>query len=226
MNAKHLKHRLMLKLSRESRPTLPEVRESPPDEDVFTARRQSLPLLPALRRSSIVYEENIPVVVRRRGVTMTVRIFGAEETETPTSPYSPPPDQLTAGPPSSPRATESMATAASGSFQLLPFIRKPLTSLSVDSIVEPFGGSASRRRSLSAFSVAAARGGLKGAESPVQDGNLLAATPTSSLSPCSPRSPEAYRQLRTESPTQGIGLFKQVFRFLFLERYSTLKILI
>ena len=201
MNAKHLKHRLMLKLSRESRPTLPEVRESPPDEDVFTARRQSLPLLPALRRSSIVYEENIPVVVRRRGVTMTVRIFGAEETETPTSPYSPP---------SSPRATESMATAASGSFQLLPFIRKPLTSLSVDSIVEPFGGSASRRRSLSAFSSAAARGGLKGAESPVHDGNLLAATPTSSLSPCSPRSPEAYRQLRTESPTQGIGLFKQV----------------
>ena len=83
MNAKHLKHRLMLKLSRESRPTLPEVRESPPDEDVFTARRQSLPLLPALRRSSIVYEENIPVVVRRRGVTMTVRIFGAEDDQGP-----------------------------------------------------------------------------------------------------------------------------------------------
>jgi len=31
------------------------------------------------RRPSIVYEEDMPVIVRRRGVTMTVRIFGAEE---------------------------------------------------------------------------------------------------------------------------------------------------
>jgi len=30
-------------------------------------------------RPSIVYEENMPVIVRRRGVTMTVRIFGAED---------------------------------------------------------------------------------------------------------------------------------------------------
>ena len=31
------------------------------------------------RRPSIVYEEDMPVIVRRRGVTMTVRIFGAED---------------------------------------------------------------------------------------------------------------------------------------------------
>ena len=31
------------------------------------------------RRPSIVYEEDMSVIVRRRGVTMTVRIFGAEE---------------------------------------------------------------------------------------------------------------------------------------------------
>jgi len=34
------------------------------------------------RRPSIVYEEELPVVVRRRGVKMTVRIFGAEDEET------------------------------------------------------------------------------------------------------------------------------------------------
>ena len=37
-----------------------------------------------------MYEENIPVVVRRRGVTMTVRIFGAEDTDT-----HPPPEPET-----------------------------------------------------------------------------------------------------------------------------------
>ena len=31
------------------------------------------------RRPSIVYEEDMSVIVRRRGVTMTVRIFGAED---------------------------------------------------------------------------------------------------------------------------------------------------
>ena len=35
------------------------------------------------RRPSIVYEEDMPVIVRRRGVTMTVRIFGAEEDQGP-----------------------------------------------------------------------------------------------------------------------------------------------
>ena len=35
------------------------------------------------RRPSIVYEEDMPVIVRRRGVTMTVRIFGAEDDQGP-----------------------------------------------------------------------------------------------------------------------------------------------
>ena len=35
------------------------------------------------RRPSIVYEEDMPVIVRRRGVTMTVRIFGAEDDQEP-----------------------------------------------------------------------------------------------------------------------------------------------
>ena len=35
------------------------------------------------RRPSIVYEEDMPVIVRRRGVTMTVRIFGAEDDQSP-----------------------------------------------------------------------------------------------------------------------------------------------
>ena len=35
------------------------------------------------RRPSIVYEEDMSVIVRRRGVTMTVRIFGAEEDQGP-----------------------------------------------------------------------------------------------------------------------------------------------
>ena len=29
----------------------------------------------------MVYEEDMPVIVRRRGLTMTVRIFGAEDVE-------------------------------------------------------------------------------------------------------------------------------------------------
>ena len=47
------------------------------DSDVF-------PRVPGEdRRPSIVYEEDMPVIVRRRGVTMTVRIFGAEDDQEP-----------------------------------------------------------------------------------------------------------------------------------------------
>jgi hypothetical protein len=60
----------------------PETLDRPPPPGT---RRQSLP---CLRRPSILYEENMPVVVRRRGVTMTVRIFGAEEEEGDTEPES------------------------------------------------------------------------------------------------------------------------------------------
>ena len=37
----------------------------------------------ALEGEGVVYEEDMPVVVRRRGLTMTVRIFGAETPEPP-----------------------------------------------------------------------------------------------------------------------------------------------
>ena len=73
-----IKQSLLLNLSREttlSEETLPDVvecEETLPGVAGVEVRR---------RRSSIVYEENIPVVVRRRGVTMTVRIFGADDTE-------------------------------------------------------------------------------------------------------------------------------------------------
>ena len=188
MSARHIKPRLMLKLGRESQPTLPELRESPPEEEVFMGRRQSLPL-PAIRRSSIVYEENIPVVVRRRGVTMTVRIFGAEETEDIDN--------------SSP-GTETTPTNCipANPLQLINYTRKPVTSLSVDSIMDsPTTGH--RRQSLSSFGMMK---GIQLVETPGDSNHL--ATP-SSLSPCSPRSPD-YSTLRTESPTHGIGLFKQV----------------
>ncbi len=63
----------------------PETLDRPPPPP--GTRRQSLP---CLRRPSILYEENMPVVVRRRGVTMTVRIFGAEDEEGDTEPETAP----------------------------------------------------------------------------------------------------------------------------------------
>ena len=88
------------------------------------------------RRPSIVYEEDMPVIVRRRGVTMTVRIFGAEEDQDQG------PGQETGGARVARSASCSDQTSCSSpTKRFSPVARKKRTSKSVSSLEDVRKGS-------------------------------------------------------------------------------------
>ena len=204
MNVKHvpsIKKKLLLKLRKEKNPpSIPELIENLEnlgEEETFPARRQSLPL-PVLESSYIVYEENIPVVVRRRGVTLTVRIFGAEESTDSTQDTNLEQDPELAGHATVARADNS--TIYNRSFAptqwLVSPTRKGGFTRSADSLQEH---KSLRGRRHSVFS-----GRFRHLSSP-----RFPSTPDTDTSTLSPISPET-GGLSSESPTHGIGLFKQV----------------
>ena len=208
----YIKQALMLNLAPEQGPPAPtaaaEVAATPPEPEKLTGRRQSMPLL---RRSSIVYEENIPVVVRRRGVTMTVRIFGAEENEESSAEENHYPTSPTGT--ERPLDEQSTVRGRSTGFDrplaptrwLVSPTNKKSCSRSVDSLADPILLSNFRRKSL--FSSGRYRNLSGCPRTPSEDANLLGTPGTpNSLSPCSPD----FKHLRDESPTEGIGLFRQV----------------
>ena len=192
-----IKKKLFLKLRKEQNPnSIPELMENAGDDDILAVRRQSLPL-PILENSYIVYEENIPVVVRRRGVTLTVRIFGAEES-LGTSPGT----SLT-------QDTETVRYGGNGRSNsicsersvvptrwLVSPTRRHTSTRSVESLHEPRFLRVRRHSTLSGRSRHLSSLGLPGTPD----------TESSSLSLISPVDGD----LRSESPTHGIGLFKQV----------------
>lgn len=200
MNVKHvpsIKKKLLLKLRKEKNPpSIPELMENLEnlgEEETYPGRRQSLPL-----PSFIVYEENIPVVVRRRGVTLTVRIFGAEESTDSTQDTNLEQDPELADHATGARADNS--TIYNRSFAptqwLVSPTRKGGFTRSADSLHDH---RSLRGRRHSVFS-----GRFRHLSSP-----RFPSTPDTDTSTLSPISPET-GGLRSESPTHGIGLFKQV----------------
>lgn len=201
MNVKYvpsIKKKLLLKLRKEKNPpSIPELIENLGEEETIPARRQSLPL-PVLESSFIVYEENIPVVARRRGVTLTVRIFGAEDSTDSTQDTN-----LEQDPELADHATEARAdnsTIYNRSFAptrwLVSPTRKQVFTRSADSLYEH---NSMRGRRHSVFS-----GRFRHLSSP-----RFPSTPDTDTNTLSPKSPDT-GGLRSESPTHGIGLFKKV----------------
>ena len=190
-------------------------------------RRQSLPG----RSSCMLYEESIPVVVRRRGVTMTVRIFGAEEDEAES--ISSGQDHMTGEDwrlnvdsqnqadlfkqRSLSMKRSSLAGAANLSSHTVP-------SRSVDSLLREARMGATRRIPLTIRMPKPRSAARSPAEMSCPPGAIFAADSLStipqsrSLSPSSPitksLSPTSPMLIKTlvgsESPTDGIGSFKKV----------------
>ena len=152
------------------------------------------------RRPSIVYEEDMSVILRRRGVKMTVRIFGAEDDN-----IDPPVPA-----PSTGAVRKQFSRSAS------------CTNAGEKSPTKKHHGTAKKKRSCKSVSslddVSLVKTNLKrqyfqklkqsisNSLSPEQSGDDTSPM----MSPCStlsPTTPDSMALLRPESPTKGLGQF-------------------
>ena len=150
------------------------------------------------RRPSIVYEEDMSVIVRRRGVTMTVRIFGAED------------DAVTSDNEKKSRS-RSRSDSGSPTKKLQSVMKKKRSSKSVNALDEVINGqvvpqvkiksSNLRRQYLERLQKT-----ISSLSNPDQSGDDVSTT----MSPCgilSPTTLDSLGLLRPESPTKGLGQF-------------------
>ena len=152
------------------------------------------------RRPSIVYEEDMPVIVRRRGVTMTVRIFGAED------------DTTSAGVSDDKKKPRSRSRSDSSSptKKLQSVIKRKRSCKSVSALDDVKNVQIVPQSKVKSSNLR--RNYFKKLQktisslSPEQSGDDVSPI----LSPCSslsPTTPDSLALLRPESPTKGLGQF-------------------
>jgi len=135
------------------------------------------------RRPSIVYEEDMSVIVRRRGVTMTVRIFGAED------------DAVTSDSKKKSRS-RSRSDSSSPTKKLQSVMKRKRSCKSVSALDEVIKVKSSNLRRHYFKKLQRTISSL----SPDQSGDDVSPT-------MSPTTPDSLALLRPESPTKGLGQF-------------------